>query len=73
MNEEIILEKGILYRVKAIRHNRAYVTIEREFRQNKHSKYWKPAAYGTLEIERCTKIHKEWGEKLTQEFPDANL
>jgi len=59
----IILEHGLFYRVKATRYNKIYVTIEREIRRNKYSRYWKPRAYGTLQIKHCTKIHNIWGEK----------
>jgi len=59
----IILEEGLFYRVKATRYNKIYVTIEREIRRNKYSRYWKPRAYGPLQIKHCTKIHREWGEK----------
>ena len=62
MREVIILEKGLLYRVKAVRYDKVYVIIEREVRHNKYSKYWKPRAYGSLQIKHCTEIHKVWGK-----------
>lgn len=62
MNEEIILEKGLLYRIRAIRYRGIHVEIVREIRRSKYSKYWKFRAYGALKIEHCSKIHKEWGQ-----------